>query len=172
MLSTNVLKCLFLVGLGRWLTLQSIMWVHSYSPAETMLLKSWGICKKWKKKQEETAMSCTIAALVLPYENLFHLLGSQIILEMQLIAKTWALSYWHTNAYDSLVRMYIVVQFYLYFGVHIRECFVNRLMKKLLSKNSLLKESIIYKMPHLKHGILPPQVVQDILSILWYKEEK
>lgn len=141
-------------------------------PCRNHAIEIMGHLQEMEKKQEETAMSCTIAALVLPYENLFHLLGSQIILEMQLIAKTWALSYWHTNAYDSLVRMYIVVQFYLYFGVHIRECFVNRLMKKLLSKNSLLKESIIYKMPHLKHGILPPQVVQDILSILWYKKEK
>ena len=38
---------------------------------------------------EETAMSYTIAVLILPYENLFHILGSQkIILEVQLIAKT------------------------------------------------------------------------------------
>lgn len=27
-------------------------------------------------------------------------------------------------------------------------------------------------MPYLKHGILPPHVVQDIQSILWYKKEK
>jgi len=43
------------------------------------------IMKNW----EETAMSYTIAVLILPYENLFHILGSQkIILEVQLIAKT------------------------------------------------------------------------------------